>query len=153
MKTFFEELIDRYRELRDARRRPGRRAGSRPPQPDTVPQAAVAPELPAEDLHIEALAREFPRELFAQLLIELPDYRKRMAESFAAGDHRRLRDSVHQILGAAAYCEADELEQGLRQLRLALKTGNSSTIEHYFDRAMQAMDHTLHNSGYRTHRE
>lgn len=153
MKTIFGELIDLYRELRDARPRPEHRTGSRPPQPDAVPPVAAAPELPAEDLHIDELAREFPHELFAQLLIELPDYRKRMAESFAAGDHRRLRDSVHQILGAAAYCEADELEQGLRQLRLALKTGNCSTIEHYFDRAMQAMDHTLHNSGYRTHME
>jgi HPt (histidine-containing phosphotransfer) domain-containing protein len=83
------------------------------------------------------------------LLLELPDYRQRMAEAFAAGDYRRLRDSVHQILGAAAYCEAEELEQGLRQLRLALKTGSDTTIAHYYRRAIRAVDNTLARSGFR----
>jgi hypothetical protein len=145
MKTLCEELIELFAELRDSwhPRRLARR-GQRPPPPPHPP-----PELPPEDLHLEALAREFPRELFAQLLLELPRYRRLMAQSFADGDYRRLRDSVHQILGAAAYCQEDELEQGLRQLRLALKTDNRNTIEHYYHRAIEAIDRTLHNSGFR----
>lgn len=148
MKTLCEEVIDLFRELRDslpwaAQRHAGR---SRYPAPEPP---EPPPPLPPDDLHIEALARAFPREMFAQLLLELPDYRTRMTEAFAKGDHRRLRDSVHQILGAAAYCEAEELELGLRQLRLALKTDNENTIAHYYHRAIRAVDNTLSNSGYR----
>ena len=152
MKTLYEELISLARDLFDSWR-PGSRAQQQTLQTDAGPPAAATPELPDDDLHLDALARAFPRELFAQLLIELPACRDLMAESFAAGNYRRLRDSVHQILGATAYCEAQELEQGLRQLGLALKTDNSDTIEHHFQRAMQTIDNTLHNSGYRKHME
>jgi len=152
MKTRCEELISLARKWLDTRR-PGRRAERQALQADAGPPATAPPGLPDEDLHLDALARAFPRELFAQLLIELPACRDLMAESFAAGNYRRLRDSVHRILGATAYCEAHELEQELRQLGLALKTDNSDAIEHCFRRAMQAIDDTLHNSGYRKYTE
>jgi len=74
-----------------------------------------------------------------------------MTESLAAGNYRRLGDSVHQLLGAVAYCGACELEQGLRQLRQALKTGDRSAIEHDFHRAIALIDSTLHNSGLCSH--
>jgi HPt (histidine-containing phosphotransfer) domain-containing protein len=106
-------------------------------------------ELPEEDLKLEPLAREFSRELFAQLLLELPVHRKRMAQAHVEGNYRRLRDSVHQILGAAVYCDAHELETCLRELRLALKTEDPHTIDVYFMRAMNVIDTTLHASGYR----
>lgn len=146
MKTLCEEVIDLFRELRDSLPWNTRHAEPpRRPEPD-LPDMAPPP-LPPDDLHMESLARAFPREMFAQLLLELPDYRQRMTEAYAAGDYRRLRDSVHQILGAAAYCEAEQLELGLRQLRLALKTGSDTTVAHYFDRAIRALDSTLACSG------
>jgi HPt (histidine-containing phosphotransfer) domain-containing protein len=98
---------------------------------------------------LKKLTREFSRELFAQLLLELPEYRRRMAQAHADDDYRRLRDSVHQILGAAAYCDAYELETCLRELRLALKTEDPHTVDVYFIRTMDIIDITLHNSGYR----
>lgn len=147
MKTLCEEVLDLFRELRDSWHPPVRRARHRPAAAAAAED--ISPQLPPEDLHFETLARAFPRELFAQLLIELPDYRTRMVDTYAAGNYRRLRDSVHQILGAAAYCEAVELAQGLRQLRLALKTDDDRTIEYYYHRAIRAIDNTLHDSGYR----
>jgi HPt (histidine-containing phosphotransfer) domain-containing protein len=149
MKTLYEELIDLLGELRDTCRRPGGRAArQQPPPAATGLPAAIPTGTPAGDLQIDVLAREFPRELFARLLLELPEYREQMAASFAAGDYRRLRDSVHQILGATAYCQAEELEQGLRELRRALRTENSKMIADGYQRAMQAIDDTLRHSGH-----
>ncbi len=107
------------------------------------------PVLPEDDLQLDELCQNFSRELFAQMLIELPAQRKIMADAFAQGNDRRLRDSVHQLLGAAAYCDAPELEAGLRELRLALKTGNHATVEFYYTRAINVIDSTLRFSGYR----
>jgi HPt (histidine-containing phosphotransfer) domain-containing protein len=124
-------------------------------QPDTAAHPQMTgldvpelPILPEDDLRLESLAREFSRELFAQLLLELPDHRSRMAQAHADDNYRRLRDSVHQILGAAAYCEAYELETCLRELRLALKTEDPHTIDVYFIRTMDIIDTTLHASGH-----
>jgi len=133
-----------------------KKAGHALIRPDTAPAPQMSgldlPELPAlpeDDLKLESLTREFSRELFAQLLLELPEYRRCMAQAHADDDYRRLRDSVHQILGAAAYCDAYELETCLRELRLALKTEDPHTVDVYFIRTMDIIDITLHNSGYR----
>ncbi len=124
-------------------------------QPDTAatpqmtgPDVPELPILPEDALKLDSLAREFSRELFAQLLLELPEHRSRMAQAHADDNYRRLRDSVHQILGAAAYCEAYELETCLRELRLALKTEDPHTIDVYFIRTIDIIDTTLHASGY-----
>lgn len=113
------------------------------------PELAELPLLPEDDLQLDSLTREFSRELFAQLLLELPEYRARMAQAYADSNYRSLRDSVHQILGAAAYCDACELETCLRELRLALKTEDPHTVDTYFIRTMDIIDSTLHASGYR----
>ncbi len=151
MKSLYAVLISLTRDLLDTWRHPGSRSGLRTPARDSEALAGKPPEASIEDLHIEALASEFPRELFAQLLLELPEHRKLMAESFTAGNYRRLRENVHQLLGATAYCDVDDLEQGLRQLRTALKTDDARSIQYCFHHAMQTIDNTLHNSGYRTH--
>ncbi len=114
--------------------------GAKPPE---------LPVLPEDDLELDMLARDFSRELFAQLLLELPDQRDRMAQAHASGNIPGLRECVHQLLGAAAYCEAYELESCLRELRLALKTADPHTIDVYFRRAINIIDNTLHTCGYR----
>lgn len=149
MKTLYEELISLSMELLGSWRRPRSRSGRQALQPDADPRAAALPPSSADALQLDTLSREFQHDLFAQLLIELPATRTSMAESFAAGNHRQLRDSVHQMLGAAAYCQAGELEQELRQLRLALKTDDRDTIEQHFHNTLQVMDSLLHNSGFR----
>jgi HPt (histidine-containing phosphotransfer) domain-containing protein len=111
--------------------------------------APLSPPLPEDDLEIDERLSSFPGEMFAQLLIELPGHRSTIAEAYKAGNLERLRDSIHQLLGGAAYCDAPELTAGLRELRLALKTGDPETIEFYYQRAIDVIDTTLRYSGYR----
>jgi len=107
------------------------------------------PELPGEDLHLSAAAQSFCSDLFAELLLELPAQRRVMQEFYARDDYNGLSNSVHQLLGAAAYCNAAELEIGLRELRLALKTGERETIDLYYSRAINVINSTLRYSGCR----
>ena len=109
----------------------------------------AAPPLPEEDLQLDAQLRSFPKEMFAHLLIELPDHRSNMAEAYEAEDLPRLKSCVHLLLGGAAYCDAPELTTGLRELRLALKSEDPETIRFYYLRAMDVIDATLSYSGYR----
>lgn len=122
--------------------RPGLQA--RGPQPLTG-----APDRRSDELRLDALSRKFSREVFARLLVELPAQRHVIHEAHTAGNYRRLRDCVHQMLGAAAYCDTPELEDGLRELHLALKTGHAQTIERHFHHAIRVIDSTLGSSGYR----
>lgn len=108
-----------------------------------------APDRRADEQQLDAISRKFSREVFAQLLIELPAQRHVMHEAYAAGNHGRLRNCVHQVLGAAAYCDAPELEDGLRELQLALKTQGPQTIDRHFWHAIRVIDSTLGSCGYR----
>jgi len=107
------------------------------------------PPLPEDDLKLTRMSRDFSREMFVRLLRELPAYREKMALAFNAGDYRSLRDSVHQILGAAAYCEARELEIELRRLRLALRSDKRHIIAVYHSRVINIIDSTLLSAGFR----
>jgi hypothetical protein len=122
--------------------RPGLRARG----PQTLTEA---PDRRTDELRLDALNRKFSREVFARLLVELPAQRHVMHEAHMAGNYLRLRDCVHQVLGAAAYGDTPELEDGLRELHLALKTGHAQTIEHHFRHAIRVIDSTLGRSGYR----
>lgn len=110
---------------------------------------AAAPDERADELRLDVLSRKFSREVFAQLLVELPAHRRVMHEARTTGNYRRLRDCIHQMLGATAYCDTPELEAGLRELHLALKTGHDPSIERRFRHAVRVIDSTLDSSGYR----
>ncbi len=114
-----------------------------------APATPVAPPLPEDDLELDERLRSFPGEMFARLLIELPTHRSNIADAYEAGDMGCLRNNVHQLLGGATYCDAPELTTGLRELRLALKTGDPQTIRFYYLRAIDVIDATLRYSGYR----
>ncbi|MBT8117950.1 MAG: Hpt domain-containing protein [Gammaproteobacteria bacterium] len=130
----------RIREVFD--RRPGIRAGG-------AQTLTGAPDRYADEQQLDAISRRFSREVFAQLLIELPAQRHDMHAAYAAGNHGRLRSCVHRMLGAAAYCDAPELEDGLRELQLALKTQHPQTIDRHFLHAIRVIDSTLVGCGYR----
>jgi len=107
-----------------------------PGRPPPLPQ-------PKSDSRLERLSREFSREMYAHLLHELPDYREKMAQAFAAGDYQRLHSIVHQITGAVAYCDASELEQELRRLLMALRLDNHHVIAAYHARVIDFFDATI----------
>ena len=114
----------------------------------TVPPVEQPP-LPEADLELTRLRHRLSNEIFARLLLELPAHRWTMDAACKTGDYRRLRDSVHQLLGATAYCDVPELDAGLRELHRALQTGVRDTIDHHCIRAINLIDSTLHDSGYR----
>jgi hypothetical protein len=121
--------------------------------PVNRPLAAVreAPPLPEDDRLMKGRRQSFSGELFAELLIELPMHRRRLAHACESGNIDTLGKAVHQLLGAVVYCDAPELEEALRELRLAIKTGEQHTIGIYQERAINAIDSTLRVSGYRDH--
>jgi hypothetical protein len=90
----------------------------------------------------------FSTALFAELLLELPTHRNRLVHTWECADIDALGNAIHQLLGAVAYCDAPELEEALRELRLAIKTAEPETIDSCHVRAISAIDTILHNSGY-----
>jgi HPt (histidine-containing phosphotransfer) domain-containing protein len=108
------------------------------------------PEIIAgKHLQTGEINRKFSSEMFAQLLLELHGHRQAMQAAYTSGNDRQLRECVHKLLGGAAYCDAPELEASLRELRMALRTGNRDTIDIYFGRTIDTIDNTLRASGYR----
>ena len=111
----------------------------------------VAPEVPAlpqDTLAPKGRRQSFSGELFAELLSELPVHRRQILRAWEAHDLDTLRSAVHKLLGAVAYCDAPELEEALRELRLAVKTEDQHTIDVYHERALNVLDSTLRYSGY-----
>jgi len=107
------------------------------------PRQSVAGEHPARDMD-----DNFCSEMFVQLLLELPAHRRDIAESWQAGDLKRLRSCVHRLLGAVVYCDAPEMEESLRELRHALRSGNTAGIALQHARTLAVIDATLSGSGY-----
>ncbi len=113
--------------------------------------ACEAPPLAEDERRPERRKQVFSGELFAELLTELPMHRRRLARTHEGGDIDALGNAVHQLLGAVAYCDTPELEEALRELRLAIKTREQHSIDVYQQRAINVLDSTLRYSGYRGH--
>lgn len=103
--------------------------------------------LTEDDPELNRLGQRFSNELFARLLLELPAHRKRLSTAYTGGNLPGLRDNIHQLLGATAYCDAPELDAGLRELRQALESGDTANIEQSFTRAIGIIDAILCSSG------
>ena len=108
------------------------------------------PPLPEDNRLPKGRRQSFSAELFAELLTELPAHRQQLVCAREDGDMATLGRTVHKLLGAVAYCDAPELEDALRELRLALNTEEQHTIGVYQQRALDVIDSTLRYSGYRS---
>ncbi len=106
---------------------------------------------PEDDPRIKIRRQSFSSELFAELLLELPMHRQRLSGAAESDDLDTLGKAVHQLLGAVAYCDAPELEEALRELRLAIKGGKQGAIKIYHEQVINVIDKTLGYSGYRSH--
>ncbi|RLA04705.1 MAG: hypothetical protein DRQ45_00235 [Gammaproteobacteria bacterium] len=121
--------------------------------PVNNPPAAAQelPQLPKDNQAPRGRKQPFSSELFIELLTELPTHRRQILHAWEAGDLDTLGSAVHKLLGAVVYCYAPELEEALRELRLALKTGDQHTIDVYHERAINALDSTLRYSSCQNH--
>ena len=118
------------------------------PAPDT----GSMPGLPDHELAMDKRRQAFSGEMFAELLIELPDFQKKISQAYQTGDRHSLRSHLHQLLGAVAYCDAPELETALRKFHQAIKTDAPDTpdsIDACYTHALNAINSTLQHSGYR----
>ena len=115
-----------------------------------TPPAAAAAELPGDgDVRKRLGKQSFSDSLYAELLLELPMHRRRLFHTHLTGDMESLRKATHQLLGAVVYCDAAELEEALRELKLALKSGEQHSIDVCHERAINVLDSTLRYSGVR----
>jgi HPt (histidine-containing phosphotransfer) domain-containing protein len=117
-----------------------------------TPDTGSMPGLPDHALAMDKRRQAFSGEMFAELLIELPDFQKKISQAWQAGDRHSLRGHLHQLLGAVAYCDAPELETALRKFHQAIKTETPDTpdsIDACYTHAFSAINSTLHHSGYR----
>ena len=120
-----------------------------PEQPDRpATNANITRELPEDELAMNKRQQAFASEMFAELLIELPGYQRKISQAWQTGDRQGLRDQVHQLLGAVAYCDAPELEAALRTLHRATMTEDPDSIDSCYTRAFSAINSTLTYSGY-----
>ena len=95
-----------------------------------------------------SVRHSFSSELFAELLIELPEHRKKISQAYEAGNLHDLRNNVHQLRGAIVYCDAPELEGALRSLHRALATTDRDRIDASYLRAFNTINSTLSYSGF-----
>ena len=110
------------------------------------------PGLADNALAMDRRQQAFSSEMFAELLIELPDFQKKISQAWQTNDRHSLRSHLHQLLGAVAYCDAPELETALRKFHQAIKTEAADapdSIDACYTHAFNAINSTLQHSGCR----
>ena len=73
------------------------------------------------------LSGKLASELFARLLLELPEHRRDLQSAYRDGNNERLDRSAHKLLGAVVYCELPELATALRELKQTTGSGDDRT--------------------------
>lgn len=130
-----------------------RHLGQVPEQPDKPARDPRSmSSFPEDELAMNRRRQSFSSEIFAELLIELPDYQRKISQAYKNGDRDLLRNHVHRLLGAVAYCDAPELETALRTLHRSIRAeapDSPEIIDASYIRASTAINSTLHYSGYR----
>ena len=125
-----------------------RLVGTLSPLVRTAPPAAAETEQPGDTAALKLHGKRCCADsLYVELLLELPMHRQRLFHAHRTGDTESLRKAAHQLLGAVVYCDAPGLEQALREVQLAIKTGDQHSIEIHHDRAISEIDSTLRHSG------
>jgi HPt (histidine-containing phosphotransfer) domain-containing protein len=87
-------------------------------------------------------------ELFARLLLELPEHRRDLQLAYRNGNNEQLERSAHKLLGAVLYCELQELARALRELKQTVKSGDAGLTGPSFGKAIRLIDDLLACSGY-----
>ena len=118
-----------------------------PPDRPTT-DAGRMPDLSTDAAAPGRIRQSFANEMFAELLIELPDHQEKFSQARRTGDRQGLRDHVHRLLGAVAYCDAPELESALRTLHSSLATNDTDRIDSAYVQARSAIDNVLRHSGH-----
>ena len=94
------------------------------------------------------LSDKLASELFARLLLELPEHRRDLQSAYRDGNNEQLDRSAHKLLGAVVYCDLPELARALRELKQTIKSGDAGLTGPSFGKAIRLIDDLLACSGY-----
>jgi HPt (histidine-containing phosphotransfer) domain-containing protein len=119
------------------------RAGTRDPAGQSQPVDD------SETLGHSGLPDRFASQLFASLLLELPEHRRAFTTAWLASDHSSLAASVHRLAGAVAYCDLPELSTALAGLERTLREGDEAALPQAYNLASRELDALLEKSGLR----
>ena len=87
-------------------------------------------------------------ELFARLLLELPEHRRELQSAGRDGDSGRLTRAAHKLLGAVVYCNLPELADALRKLKGMAESGHTAQTKAALNMVLRLIDELLTSSGY-----
>lgn len=111
--------------------------------PAATPENAQAENYSPTD----TLDARFSSELFASLLLELPEHRQALLDAHAGQDIDKLGRCVHKLLGAVVYCDLPELTGALRQLQQVIRSGDVDALTPACNASVQAIEALLAKSG------
>ena len=94
------------------------------------------------------LSDKLASELFARLLLELPDHRRDLETAYREGSNEQLERLVHKLLGAVVYCELPVLARVLRDLKQTIRSGDEELTGQAFGKTIRLIDDLLDCSGY-----
>ena len=95
------------------------------------------------------LTNRFASQLFASLLLELPQHRRAFTSAWLASDWQTLADCSHQLAGAVAYCDMPVLAEALGDLASAIRDANELRLQQTYNRASREIDDLMAKSGLR----
>ena len=87
-------------------------------------------------------------ELFARLLLELPEHRRDLQSAYQNGNSELLERAAHKLLGAVVYCKLPQLARALRELKRTTGTVEASQTGPAFGKVIRLLDELLAGSGY-----
>jgi HPt (histidine-containing phosphotransfer) domain-containing protein len=96
-----------------------------------------------------SLSDKLASELFARLLLELPEHRRDLLSAYQDGDNEQLARATHKLLGAVVYCDLPELAATLRELKRTTNSVDAGQTAAPFARTIRLIDDLLSCSGYR----
>jgi HPt (histidine-containing phosphotransfer) domain-containing protein len=97
---------------------------------------------------LAGLSDRLASELFARLLLELPEHRCDLQSAYRDGNNEQLERFAHKLLGAVVYCELPELASALRVLKQTIKSGDDELTGPAFGKTIRLIDDLLACSGY-----
>lgn len=107
------------------------------------PPPGNAPDAPP----LTPLPDRFARQLFANLLLELPQHRQAFTSAWLASDWQSLADCTHRLAGAVAYCDLPGLSEALAELKNALRDDDELARQQTYNRTAREIDDLLNKSG------
>lgn len=95
------------------------------------------------------LSARLASDLFARLLLELPEHRHELESACRDGSGEHISRAAHKLLGAVVYCDLPDLAEALRDLKRTIDAPDAGQTEPVCFKTIRLIDELLASSGYR----